>query len=359
MTIKRRQSRKIYLGNVPIGGGAPVSVQSMTKTDTRDTEATLKQIRRVAAAGCDIIRVAVPDEKAANSLPGIVEKSPIPVIADIHFNPELAIMSLDARVHGLRLNPGNIKNPDRIREIAEKAGEKNVPVRVGVNSGSLPKDMRKKVGEEEMSLVEAMVESAMRHVKLLESFDFNLIKIALKSSDPLTTIMAYRLMSERCDYPFHVGVTEAGTWRTGVIKSCVGIGTLLVDGLVDTLRVSLTADPEEEVFVGVKLLQSVGLKKAGPELISCPTCGRVEIDLRSLAERVERALLAETEPIKVAVMGCVVNGPGEAREADVGIAGGKGEGVIFRKGEIVKKVPEDQLFDALMEEIKKVTGDKG
>ncbi len=352
--IERRKSRRIHIGEVAIGGGAPISVQSMTKTHTQDAGATLSQIRRLADAGCDIIRCAVPDEKAAIALRSICAESPIPIIADIHFSHELALLALDAGVHGLRINPGNLKKPQYVRAIADAAGERGVPIRVGVNAGSLSDEWRKKIHSGKCTTEEAMVESALGHIRLLEDCGFNQIKVALKASDVLTTVRAYRLMATRCDYAFHVGVTEAGTCRVGIIKTCVGIGTLLIDGLVDTLRVSLTADPLEEVFVGIKMLQVLGLREAGPDLISCPTCGRVEIDLMSLAEKVEAALASETLPIKVAVMGCVVNGPGEAREADVGIAGGKDGGIVFRKGKIVQRVSEDKLLSALLGEIEEI-----
>ncbi len=355
--IERRQTKRIFIGKVPVGGGSPVSVQSMTKTDTRDAQATLAQITRLAEGGCDIIRCAVPDETAAKAMEVICRESPIPVIADIHFSPSLAMASLKAGAHGLRLNPGNIGGPEAVRPIVLEARERGVPIRVGVNAGSISRAWRERVHAGACLLEEAMVESALEHVRILESFDFQLIKIALKASDVPTTVSACRLMTTRCDYPFHVGVTESGTLRSGIIKSSMGIGTLLLDGLTDTLRVSLTADPLEEVRVGLSLLQAAGLRQSGPELISCPTCGRVRIDIMGLAGRVEAALARETLPIKVAVMGCVVNGPGEAREADVGVAGGDGEGIIFRKGEIIRRVPEADLLQALLEEIDRIRGE--
>lgn len=348
----RRNTRQINLGGIPIGGGAPITVQSMTKTDTADVSATLEQIRRLARAGCDIIRCAVPDENAAAALCEICAESPMPVIADIHFSHKLALMAIESGVAGLRLNPGNIRQPEYIKAVAEAASARNIPIRVGVNAGSISKEWREKIERGECSLPEAMVESALVHIRLLEDLGFHQIKVALKASDVPTTIEAYRLMAGRCDYPFHAGITEAGTARTGVIKSSVGLGILLSEGLVDTLRVSLTTDPEEEVFTGLRILQSLGLRQSGPELISCPTCGRLQMDLRGLAQRVEEYLATLKAPIKVAVMGCVVNGPGEAKEADVGVAGGKGEGLIFRKGEIVRRVHEPELFAALVEEIK-------
>lgn len=359
MVIKRRKTRRINIGNVPVGDGAQISVQSMTKTDTRDIVATLAQINRLAEAGCEIIRCAVPDEKAAGALREICAASPLPVIADIHFSHKLALQALEAGVQGLRLNPGNLRNPEHVKIVAGEALSRKIPIRVGVNAGSLSDTWREKIHQGFITTEEAMVESALGQIHLLEDCGFDRIKIALKASDVLTTIKAYRLMAQRCDYPFHVGITEAGTPRTGIIKSCLGIGALVFEGLADTLRVSLTADPEEEVFTGIKILQYLGLREAGPDLISCPSCGRTEIDLRNLACRVEQALARETIPITVAVMGCMVNGPGEAREADVGIAGGKGQGIVFRKGEIVERVEEKDLFDALLREIEKIKQQKG
>lgn len=354
--IERRKTRRIHIGDIPIGDGAPITVQTMTKTDTRDVKTTLEQIQRVARTGCDIIRCAVPDEKAALALKDICAESPLPVVADIHFSHKLALTALDAGIKGLRLNPGNIQKPEFVKKIAQKAGEAGIPIRVGVNAGSLTDAWREKVHKGECTIEEAMVESAMGQIRILEECGFNQMKVALKASDVLTTIKAYRLMASQCDYPFHVGITEAGTPGTGIIKSSIGIGALLLEGLVDTLRVSLTADPEEEVLVGIKMLRILGLRTPGPEVISCPTCGRVEIDIRSIADKLERHLSGETSPIKVAVMGCVVNGPGEAREADVGIAGGKGTGVLFSKGEIIGTYPEGELFDALIREIDRIQG---
>ena len=359
MVIKRRKTRRIYIGKVPVGDGAPIPVQSMTKTDTRDAGATLTQIHSLAKAGCEIIRCAVPDEKAACALREICAASPLPVIADIHFNHKIALYALEAGVQGLRLNPGNLGKSQHVKIVAREALSRKVPIRVGVNAGSLSEAWREKVHQGSITIEEAMVESALGQIRLLEDCGFDQIKVALKASDVLTTIMAYRLMAQRCDYPFHAGITETGTPRTGIIKSCVGIGALVLEGLVDTLRVSLTADPLEEVFVGIRILQSLGLREAGPDLISCPTCGRMEINLRDLANKVEEALAGETIPIKVAVMGCVVNGPGEAREADVGIAGGKGVGIVFRKGEIIDRVDEKDLLAALVGEIERFKKEKG
>ncbi|MDO4178329.1 MAG: flavodoxin-dependent (E)-4-hydroxy-3-methylbut-2-enyl-diphosphate synthase [Phascolarctobacterium sp.] len=348
---KRRITRELTLGSQKIGGNAKITVQSMTNTKTHDAEATLAQIRELAKAGCDIIRCAVPDMAAAEGLKRICKESPIPVIADIHFDYRLALAAIEAGVDGLRLNPGNIGGEDRVRAVVEAARPKNIPIRIGVNAGSLPKDLLEKYGH---PTPEAMVEAAWRHIKILEDMDYRNIKVSLKCHDVPTTLSAYRLMASQCDYPLHVGVTEAGTINSGIIKSAVGIGTLLAEGIGDTIRVSLTGDPVNEVKVAYNILKSLGLREYGPTLISCPTCGRTQINLEKLALEVEKRLSEITEPIVVAVMGCVVNGPGEAREADVGIAGGKGEGLIFRKGEVLRKVPEDKIVDELFVEIDKI-----
>jgi len=345
--MKRRITRQLQLGSVFIGGDAPVSVQSMTNTRTDDAAATLKQIKELAAVGCDVIRCAVPDMPAAQALREIVAQSPIPVIADIHFDYKLALAAIDAGVNGLRLNPGNIGG----REKVEAARIKNIPIRIGVNAGSLPKDLLEKYGH---PTAEALVEAAWRHIHILEELDYRNIKISLKAHDVPLTIAAYRLLAAQCDYPLHVGITEAGTVNSGIIKSAVGIGTLLAEGIGDTIRVSLTGDPVNEVKVAYNILKALGLREYGPTLISCPTCGRTRINLEKLALEVERRLDEIAEPITVAVMGCVVNGPGEAREADIGIAGGIGEGLLFRKGEIIKKVSEDKIVDELFDEIKKI-----
>ncbi len=344
----RRPSRPVQLGNVLVGGKAPVSVQSMTNTKTHDVPATLAQIARLAAAGCDIIRVAVPDQPAAQALPAIVEKSVLPVVADIHFDYRLALAAVDAGVAGLRLNPGNLTDQQRVKEVAASALRRNIPIRIGVNAGSLPRDLLEKYGS---PTPEAMVEAAKRHIRLLEECDFSAIKVSLKAHDVPLTIASYQAMAAACDYPLHLGITEAGTPKSGTIKSAVGIGALLAQGIGDTVRVSLTGDPVEEVIVANEILKALGLKQYGPTLISCPTCGRTSLDLVGLATKVEQRLAAVTEPISVAVMGCVVNGPGEAREADVGIAGGCGEGLLFRKGEIIRKLPEAELVEALFQEI--------
>ena len=349
--MERRLTRQLEVGKVKVGGGAPIAVQSMTNTKTSDPVATLEQINRLAEAGCDIVRCAVPDMAAAEGLKTIVKESPIPVIADIHFDYKLALAAIEAGVDGLRLNPGNIGGNDRVAAVVEAAKKRNIPIRIGVNAGSLPKDLLEKYGH---PTPEALVEAAWRHIRILEEMDYKNIKISLKAHDVPLTLAAYRLMASQCDYPLHVGITEAGTVNSGIIKSAVGIGTLLAEGIGDTIRVSLTGDPVREVKVGFEILKSLGLREYGPTLISCPTCGRTQINLEKLALEVERCLAEITEPITVAVMGCVVNGPGEAREADVGIAGGINEGLIFRKGEVLKKVAEADIIDELFAEIDKI-----
>ena len=345
---ERRKTRQLHVGSVAVGGGAPIAVQSMTNTHTDDAGATLAQIRQLAEAGCEIIRCAVPDMAAAEGLKTICRESPIPVIADIHFDYKLALAAIDAGVDGLRLNPGNIGGRDRVAAVVEAAKKRSIPIRIGVNAGSLPKDLLEKYGH---PTPEALVEAAWRHIHILEEMDYRNIKISLKAHDVPLTIAAYRLMASQCDYPLHVGITEAGTVNSGIIKSAVGIGALLAEGIGDTIRVSLTGDPVNEVKTAYAILKALGLREYGPTLISCPTCGRTRISLEKLALEVERRLDKITEPITVAVMGCVVNGPGEAREADVGIAGGIGEGLLFRKGEILRKVPEDRLVEELFAEI--------
>jgi (E)-4-hydroxy-3-methylbut-2-enyl-diphosphate synthase len=346
--IRRKKTRQIKVGSVAVGGGALVSVQSMTNTDTRNAKSTVAQIKKLARAGCEIIRVAVPDEAAAAALPAIVKGSGIPLIADIHFNYRLALAAIDAGVHGIRINPGNIGGRQRLAEVVKQANSHKLSIRVGVNAGSLEKDILKKYGH---PVAEALVESALRNVRLIEDMDFNQIKISLKSSDVLTTVRAYRLLSKQTRYPLHIGVTEAGTLFSGTIKSAVGLGILLAEGIGDTLRVSLSADPVEEVRSAYELLKCLGIRQRGPELISCPTCGRRRIDVISLARKTEKKLADFPCPIKIAIMGCEVNGPGEAREADVGIAGSLSGGVIFKKGKIVRKCPKDRLLDEFMKEI--------
>ncbi|NPA25393.1 MAG: flavodoxin-dependent (E)-4-hydroxy-3-methylbut-2-enyl-diphosphate synthase [Deltaproteobacteria bacterium] len=343
----RRSSRRIEIGGLVVGDGAPISVQSMTNTDTRDPEATIAQIGRLEKAGCELIRVAVPDEAAAACLARIKQAIAIPLVADIHFDYRLALKAVAEGVDGLRLNPGNIGSAVRVREVVAACRERRVPIRIGVNGGSLSKEIRARYGNSPT----ALVESALEHVRILEKERFELIKISLKSSDVMATLAAYRKLAERVEYPFHIGITEAGTRLRVAVKSAVGLALLLHEGLGDTLRVSLTAPPEDEVFVAYEILKSLGLRERGIELISCPTCGRTEIGLIGLAEAVEKALAHIRQPLKIAVMGCVVNGPGEARHADFGIAGGRGVGLLFRKGEVLRKLPEDQLVDALVAEV--------
>ena len=351
----RRKTRQIQVGTVLVGGDAPIAVQSMTNTRTQDAQATLEQIRKLTDAGCDIIRCAVPDMEAAHAIRDIVAGSPIPVIADIHFDYRLALQAIESGVHGLRLNPGNIGGNEKVKAVVEAAKPKNVPIRIGVNAGSLPKDLLEKYGH---PTAEALVEAAWRHIHILENMDYRNIKISLKCHDVPLTLEAYRLLASQCDYPLHVGITEAGTVHSGIIKSAVGIGSLLAEGIGDTIRVSLTGDPVNEVKVGYEILKSLGLRTYGPTLISCPTCGRTSIDLEKLANAVEERLADIKEPISVAVMGCIVNGPGEAREADVGIAGGKGEGLVFRKGQVIKKAPEDRLVNELFDEVDKILDER-
>ena len=348
---KRRPTRQIHIGKGAIGGGAPISVQSMTNTKTTDTEATVAQIRALQAAGCDIVRLAVPDMEAAKNLGNILRQVTVPLVADIHFDYKLALEAIHQGIHALRLNPGNIGGEEKVRAVVEAAKEAGIPIRIGVNAGSLDKKILKKYGG---VTPEALVESAMEHVRILEALDFHDMKISLKAHDVPLTIAAYRLMSQTVDYPLHLGITEAGTVNTGIIKSAVGIGALLAEGIGDTFRISLTGDPVVEVRVANEILKSLGLKEYGPTLVACPTCGRTSIDLPAIAAQVEEKLSDIEEPIEVAVMGCVVNGPGEARGADVGIAGGNGEGLIFRKGEIVRKVPEADLVNELFQEIDQI-----
>lgn len=346
--MERRISRKVKVGEIYVGGDAPITIQSMTNTDTRDVEKTLNQINLLYNAGCEIIRCAVLDMEAAEALKEITEKSPIPVVADIHFDYKLALKSIENGVSALRINPGNIGSVERVKLVAQACKEKNIPIRIGVNSGSLEKGILEKYGS---PTPEGLVESALRHIKILEDMDFYDIVVSIKSSDVRMMIDCYRLIGEKCNYPLHLGVTESGTVNKGTIKSSIGIGTLLAEGIGDTIRVSLTSDPVEEIKVAIEILKALGLKKGGVNFVSCPTCGRTQINLINIANEVEKRLESCNKDIKVAVMGCVVNGPGEAREADIGIAGGKGEGIIFKKGQIIKKVKEEELIDALMEEI--------
>ena len=337
-------TKQIQVGGVSIGGGAPVSIQSMTNTPTQDVAATLEQIRKLAAAGCDIVRVAVPDLEAARALGKIKEKSSVPVVADIHFDYKLALESIAAGADKIRINPGNIGGEDRVKAVADACRQRGIPIRIGVNGGSLEKAILAKYGK---VCAEAMVESAFGHIRLLNQFDFDDICVSLKSSSVPVTMRAYQLMAERSEYPLHIGVTEAGTVKMGTLKSAVGIGGLLALGIGDTMRVSLSADPVEEVYAARDILKAAGIRREGPELVSCPTCGRTRIDLIQLASEVEERLKTVDKPITVAVMGCAVNGPGEASAADCGIAGGVGEGLLFRKGEIIKKVPQERLVEEL------------
>ena len=344
--MKRRVSRQINVGGVAIGGGAPVVVQSMTNTDTRDVRSTIKQIKELEEVDCELVRVAVPDAEAAQAIADIKKGIHIPIVADIHFDYRLALMALEAGVDGLRINPGNIGEVEKVKAVVLAAKERGIPIRIGVNAGSLPKARNPK-----LSVVERMVEAALEQIRLLESLDFDLIKVSLKAFDVPMMVEANKSLAEKMPYPLHLGVTEAGTPKRGVIRSAVGIGTLLYMGIGDTIRVSLTAHPREEVIAGYEILKSLDLRQHGPVLVSCPSCGRAEVDIVKLAEEVEEQLLKITRPVKVAVMGCVVNGPGEARYADVGIACGKGKGVIFRKGKKVGVVAEKDFVTALMREV--------
>ena len=350
--MERRKTSSISIGNVLIGGTAPVSVQSMTNTKTDDVEATVAQIKALSLAGCDIVRVAVPDLSAAKAIAQIKSAVDIPLIADIHFDYRLALAAMESGVDALRINPGNIGNEEYVAMIVEEAKKRHIPIRIGVNAGSLEKSILAKYGGHPTPA--GMVESALQHIAILEKLGFKDIKISLKANDVPMTIKAYQLMSEAVNYPLHLGITEAGTIKSGIIKSAVGIGALLAQGIGDTIRVSLTGDPVEEVRAANEILKSLGLREYGPTLVSCPTCGRCNIDLAAIAEEVEKKLSTMSKPLKVAVMGCVVNGPGEAREADIGLAGGKGQGIIFRKGEIIHTVAEDQLLSVLFAEIDKL-----
>jgi (E)-4-hydroxy-3-methylbut-2-enyl-diphosphate synthase len=355
IVVRRRKTRPIRLGQVVIGGGAPVVVQSMTKTRTAAVEETIRQIRRLEKVGCQVVRVAVPEREDALAIREIKKRITIPLVADIHFNPQLAILSLESGVDGLRINPGTFGSKEKLKEVVRLASERKVPIRVGVNSGSLEKDLLKKYGR---VTAEALVESALRQVRQLEDLGFFEIKISLKASDVWRTVEAYRLLAEQVDYPFHAGITEAGLLLRGSIKSAVGLTLLLKEGLADTIRVSLTAPPEKEVLVAYEILRNLGLSSWGINLVSCPGCGRTEIDLRKIAAQVEKKLSGFQGSLTVAVMGCSVNGPGEAREADLGMAGGRGVGVIFRKGQVYKKVPEAKIVDTLVSEVKKLLAEE-
>lgn len=356
--IKRRITKKISVGNTVIGGNSPIAVQSMTKTDSRDVFSTLTQIRQLQKAGCDIIRMAVPDEIAARNIKEIKRKISIPLVADIHFNHKLALMAINAGADKIRINPGNIEDKGKLREIVMAAKKAKIPVRIGVNSGSFEKFSERKRGEESYKIAKKMVAKAVSFVKYFENNGFADLVISLKASDVLTTIYAYKLMAEKCDYPFHLGITEAGTLFNGTIKSAMGIGALLCDGIGDTIRVSLASNPSDEVKVGKQILKFLNLKKEGVDLIVCPTCGRCEIDIFKIADKVEKAVINIRKPLKLAVMGCSVNGPGEAKEADLGIAGGKKLGLIFKQGKIIKKVREENLVREFLKELSKLNADE-
>ncbi len=349
--IRRKPTRQIRVGSVSVGGMAPIAVQSMTNTHTQDIPATVAQIHRLEDAGCEIIRVAVPDHEAAQSISAIKQQISIPLIADIHFDYRLAIAAASAGADGLRINPGNIGSVRKIQEIVACAKSFQIPIRIGVNAGSLEKDIIKKYNGVN---AQAMVESAVRHIEMLRSMDFHELKVSIKASDVHRTLEAYRLLSQETDLPLHVGVTEAGSLYSGIVKSSLGIGMLLYEGIGDTLRVSLTRDPVEEIRTGYEILKALNIRRRGPEIISCPTCGRCNINLFDIVEQVEKALLSSTLDIKIAIMGCVVNGPGEAREADVGVAGGDGVGVLFRHGKVVKRFPQEKLVTVLLDEISRI-----
>ncbi len=349
--ITRKKTLQITLGSVKIGGGAPVAVQSMCNTDTRDVAMTLEQIGHLEQAGCEIVRLAVPDEEAAQSLSSIRKGTAMPLVADIHFDYRLAITAVKQGVNGLRINPGNIGGRDKVAEVVRACKDKGIPIRIGVNAGSLEKKLLEKY---QHPTPEAIVESAFSHIRILEDLNYTDVKVSLKASDVLTTVAAYRLFSEQSDYPLHIGISEAGTLFSGTITSSVGLGILLAEGIGDTMRVSLTADPVEEVRAAFEILKSLKIRQRGVNIISCPTCGRTEIDIIGLAQEVEKRLSHIKEPITVAVMGCVVNGPGEAREAHVGIAGGKGIGLLFKYGDIVKKLSEEELADTLVKEVEEI-----
>jgi (E)-4-hydroxy-3-methylbut-2-enyl-diphosphate synthase len=346
----RRKTRQVNLGGILVGGNAPISVQTMTKTKTSDIAATVEQIRQAADAGCDIVRVTVNDKEAADAIAEIVRQSPIPVVADIHFNHVFALKAIEGNVAKVRLNPGNIGSRERIHQVLSAAKEKNIPIRIGVNSGSLEEDILQKHG---YPTAEALYESAMRHVAICDEFNFRDVIISVKSTDVRLMIEAYRLVAERTDIPLHLGVTEAGPTKIGTIKSAVGIGTLLAEGIGDTIRVSLTDDPVKEVEVGKEILRSLSLATRNVELIACPTCGRLEVDLFGIMKQLEERLEGVKKPVKIAVLGCVVNGPGEASEADIGIAAGKGVAILYRKGEVIKRVREDEIVQTIVEEVEK------
>jgi (E)-4-hydroxy-3-methylbut-2-enyl-diphosphate synthase len=349
----RKKTRQISIGGLKIGGGAPIAVQSMTNTFTHDVHATVAQIRRLEQVGCELVRVAVPSPPAAEAISSIKKQVSIPVIADIHFDYRLAVAAVEAGADALRINPGNIGSAQKIKAVVKAAKSHEVPIRIGVNAGSLEKKLLKQYRG---ATSEAMVESALKNIEMLRSLDFHEVKVSIKASDVTRTVEAYRLLSSQTDLPVHVGVTEAGSLYSGTVKSAIGIGLLLAEGIGDTIRVSLTRDPVDEVRVAYEILKALKLRERGPDIVSCPTCGRCEIDLVKLVEQVESALITSTAPVQLAIMGCVVNGPGEAREADIGIAGGRGHGVLFKKGKVVRKVPEQKLSEVLLQEVEKYKG---
>lgn len=350
LNFKRRKTRQIKIGSVAIGGGAPISVQSMTKTETKDKKATLSQIKKLEKASCEIVRLAVPDQEAVEALREIKKSTKIPVIADIHFDHRLALASLDKGIDGLRINPGNIGSKEKVKEVVKAAKEKSIPIRIGVNAGSIEQNLLKKY---KGATAEAMVESALRHVRILEDLDFFLIKISLKASDIFRTVRAYQLLADKVDYPFHAGITEAGGLISGTVKSSVGLTFLLGQGLADTIRVSLTASPEEEVRIGYLILSSLGLRSHGPDFVSCPVCGRCEVDFFKIAPQIERELSSIEKNIEVALMGCMVNGPGEAKEADIGLACGRGVGVVFKEGKLYRRLKEEEIIPEFVKEVKR------
>jgi (E)-4-hydroxy-3-methylbut-2-enyl-diphosphate synthase len=350
LVIKRRKTRQVKIGNVPVGGGAPIVVQSMTKTHTKDIKATVDQIKRLEKAGCEIVRLAIPDRDAVEALGKIKKQVVIPLVADIHFDHTLALAALRKGVDALRINPGNIGSKEKVREVVRAAKDHSVPIRIGVNSGSLEKDLLQKYGA---AIAEAMVESALRHVRILEDMDFYDIKISLKAPDVYRTVNAYQLLAAKVDYPFHAGITESGSLVPGSVKSSVGLALLLSQGLVDTLRVSLTAPPEEEVRVAFLILSSLGIRSHGPDIVSCPICGRCEVDMMTIAQEIEKRVSSVKSDIHLAVMGCMVNGPGEAREADIGLACGQGGGVLFKKGDVFRKLKEEEIVAEFVKEVKK------
>ena len=347
--MQRRKTKKIYVKDITIGGDSPIVIQSMTNTKTSDAKATIAQIKALEKAGCELVRVSVPNNESAQAIGEIISNVDIPVVADIHFDYKLALESIKNGVHGLRINPGNIGNEEKVIQVVNEAKKRNIKIRIGVNAGSLEKDLLDSMGR----TPEAMVESAFRHIKILEKYDFYNTAVSLKASDIETTIKAYELFSSKSDYPLHLGITEAGTLKAGTIKSSIGIGYMLLNGIGDTIRVSLTADPVEEIYVAKEILKSIGLDNESIRIISCPTCARTDIDIISLAEKVEKATANIKKNISVAIMGCAVNGPGEARDADLGIAGGESEALLFKKGQIIRKVDEASIIEVLLEEIDK------